>query len=125
MPDQRGFVQLHQLQVPRRVVDQAHGLGLVGYGPLQLFPGVGRQLDSGEHVLDQGQEERFVLVDQLAQVHVPEVNEFFSSRSAWKTRREFYLNTLMTVVSSVSFGLLLFWAPRVLSTDRMFLRPKS
>lgn len=35
------------------------------------------------------------------------------------------LKTLITMVLSVSFGLALLLAPRVLKTDRIFLRPKS
>lgn len=35
------------------------------------------------------------------------------------------LRTLMTIVSSLSVGLALFAAPRVLSTDRMLRNPKS
>ena len=68
---QRGLVQLHDLEHPRVVVDEAQLLRLLlDGGSHVLVAALGRRRDGGEQVAQQGEEERHVLRHQLAQVHV-------------------------------------------------------
>ncbi|TNN79752.1 hypothetical protein EYF80_009985 [Liparis tanakae] len=67
------------------------------------------RLDPREEVLNQAQEEWLIFIDLI----LTNLDKFMS------------LRTLMTMVDSVSLGLARLAAPRVLSTERMFRRPKS
>ena len=64
--------QLDELDGPWRVVDQVLLRDLVLDGVLQLGIASLLQQHVWEEIVDQGHEERLVLIDQLGEVHVPE-----------------------------------------------------
>ena len=61
---------LYELEHPGGVVHEFLALQLEADGVLQLGVAGHLQLDGGEEVVDEGEEERLVLVNQLRQVHV-------------------------------------------------------
>ena len=70
VPDSLGFVKLNQLNGPCWMVDQLSFINLVSNGLIQIWISNLVQLHVWEQVVDQGQKQGLVLVDQFGQVHV-------------------------------------------------------
>ena len=61
---------LDQFEDPLAVVHQSVGLHVVADGTLQFGVAALVERDAGEQIVDEGQEEGFVLVHQFGQIHV-------------------------------------------------------
>ena len=61
---------LNEFERPRLMFDQQGVVGVFGNGRLQHGIAGLVQRDAGKQIVDERQEQRFVLIDQLGQIHI-------------------------------------------------------